>query len=138
MRNKILIAAAFWIGLSHAALADGRTWNWIFISPTPDQATKSGWWTEQGTAKDSSIGRSFDIRIGGNATTAEPNRLDLYELKGTVRGNSVTATLVGLDTDEPPERYSGKLVTKRGADRISLLGTSGIAILLYGPATKSK
>jgi hypothetical protein len=137
MRKLILLAAILCTGLSHAALADGRTWNWIFISPTPDPATKSGWWTEQGTAKDDSIGRSFDIRIGGTATAAEPNRLALYELKGTVRGNSVTATLIGLDTDETPERYSGKLVTTEGVDRISLLGTSGIAILLYVPSTKS-
>lgn len=133
--GRILIAAAFWIGVSHAALAEERIWNWIFISPAPN--SESPWFTDQGASKDDSVGRSFDIRMGGAATAAEPHHLNLYELKGTIRGNAVTATLIGLDTDESPQRYSGKLVTKAGVDRISLASSGGSTIVLYAPTTKS-
>lgn len=138
VRSRILLAVTLLIGVSHAALAGERTWNWLYIyPPKPNPASKSVWHTDQGIAKDNSQGRSFDIRIGGSATAAEPDHLDLYELKGNIRGNSVTATLIGLDTDEGPEQLSGKLVTKGGASRISLLGTDGNSIFLYRPAKNS-
>lgn len=138
MRDKILIATALWIGVSHGALAYERTWNWLYVFPPQSHsAAKSVWYTDQGTAKDASVGHSFDIRIGGGASAASPDHLDLYELKGSIRGHSVTATLRGLDTDEGPERFTGKLVTKDGADHISLMGSGGGTIILYRPKPNS-
>ena len=137
MNSRILIAAMLWIWLSDAALADGKIWSWVFIAPTPEPRSKNAWFTDQGTAKDESMGKSFDIRIGGAATNVAPNHLDLYELKGTIHGNSVVASLVGLETDEQSEPYTGKFATGSRVDHISLVSRRGATILLYAPAEKS-
>ncbi len=134
MSNKILLAAALWIGFSNAAFAAGRSWNWIWISPTADASSKSLFWTEQGVATDNLAGRSFDIHIGGRGGQAD---LVLYDLKGTIRGKTVTALLTDLEADETPTHYAGSFVTKTVSDRISLNGPDGTAILLYTPAEKS-
>jgi hypothetical protein len=55
----------------------------------------------------------------------------------TLRTPLANTAFSGLDTDEGPVRYSGKLVTKGGVDRISLVGPDGIVILLNAPETKS-
>ena len=129
MNSRILAGAALWIGLSHAALAGERLWHWMYVSPAAD--AKSGWFTDQGTTKDDGAGQGFDVRIGGGAIEAEPDHLVAYELKGTLRGNAVTAKLIGLDTDEIPQLYTGRRSTQEGVEQISLAGPHGSTILLY-------
>ena len=135
MPHRSAIAAALWIGLSHVASAE-TVWDWMYIYPAHAGGSKSAWSTDQGTATDASERQSFDIEIGGNATEAEPDHLGKYRLKGAIHGNNVTAKLTGLDTDESPEPYSGKLVTQGDLDEIALMGPHGGVILLSRPAKR--
>lgn len=136
--SKILLAASLSIGLSHAALAEEGPWNWIFISPASPEGSKPAWFTDQGSADGESTDQNLDIRIGGAASSAEPDHLVAYDLKGTIRGKSITAELIGLDSDESPQPYSGKLVTHGALQEITLMGPKGSVILLYRTEKQSK
>ena len=127
MNIKLLMTTGLLLGLSHSASAVERNWRWLFVYPPGNSA----WSTDQGTAKDQLDGRKFDIRIGGGTTHSEPDHLDLYELRGSIRSKTVSAALMPLDTDGPPTRYSGKLVNKRDGAHIFLVGTDGSTVLLY-------
>lgn len=132
MYRKILIGVGISIALSYPTSARETNWSWLFIFP-PSHAAKPAWSTDQGIAKDESGASRIDIRIGGEAA-ASPTALDLYQLRGSIRGETVTTTLTGLDTDERGSRYKGKLITTPDGDHISLTGPDGSAILLYAAA----